>query len=276
METRKDFIEQSEDFRFFSVKSEKEFYVHVIGYHNLRRVPALTVLRRQEYHTLHFVLAGKGTLILGNKKYDVEQNDVFYIDDKCTFAYFPKTEDPWEYVFFEFRGDFAEQYIAGTKLSRSNPVAHASDAQLIASMLFSTFSQEQTSYPYALSVFWLIMDSISEKNHSSKKRTQSDFIEDVKSYIRIKYLDSDFSIENLCKNKFISHSHLCRIFKSHENMSVVSYIKKMRLEYAASLLKSTDYSLKKISVMSGFKEYEYFFRSFKKQFGETPSVYRNG
>ena len=274
MENRNFFIDSPEDFRFFLNRSEKEFFVHVIGYHNLCVIPAQKTLRRQDCYTVHFVLAGRGILILEGKRYDVKKNDVFYLDNKSTFSYYPDENDPWEYVFFEFDGEFAEEYIKKTKLSVDYPVVQSDSPEQITSMLLSSFGKEQTSYSGALSVFWQVLDSVTEKEPTAKKPEQSLFLDELKSYIRIKYLDPDFSIENLCRIKFISHSHLCRIFKAQEGMSPVSFVKKMRLDYAASLLKNNDYSLKKIAVMSGFNEYEYFFRSFKKQFGVTPTVYK--
>lgn len=275
MDSRKYFIENPEDFRFFLNRPEDDFYVHVIGYHNLCIIPAQKFLRMQECKTMHFVLAGEGTLIIEGKKYHVEKNDVFYVDDKSTFAYYPCEENPWEYVFFEFYGKLANSYLETAGLSTKNPVIKLRNAQEIESMLAQTFLSEQTSYFCAAAIFLKILDLATPKKASDKKPPQSVFIEELKSYIKIKYLDPDFSIENLCKTKFISHSHLCRIFKEKENMPVVSYVKKMRLEYAASLLKNTDYSLKKVCVMSGFKEYEYFFRAFKKHFGVTPTEYKN-
>jgi len=273
MENRNFFIEKPEDFRFFLNRQETDILIRVMGYHNFCVIAAQKTLRRQDCHTVHIVLAGSGTLIVEGKKYSVSDGDVFYVDDKSTFAYYPDENDPWEYVFFEFNGDLANSYVEKTRLSVDYPVIHLEKSQVIKSLLLNTFSDKQTTYFYALSVFLRVMDEVSEKK-KCEKTTKRDFIEELKSYIRIKYLDADFSIDNLCKTKYISHSHLCRIFKSHEGISPVSYVKKMRLTYAASLLKNTDYSLKKIAIMSGFNEYEYFFRSFKKHFGVTPTEYK--
>ena len=72
----------------------------------------------------------------------------------------------------------------------------------------------------------------------------------------------------------ISHSHLCKIFKKSEGISVVSYVAELRLRKAAELLKKTGCSAREIAEMSGFGEYEYFLKSFKRRFGVTTGEYR--
>lgn len=62
----------------------------------------------------------------------------------------------------------------------------------------------------------------------------------------------------------ISHSHLCRVFRKKEGVSVVSYINALKMTKAEELLKKTSLTVKEISYMCGFKEYEYFFSMFKK------------
>jgi AraC-like DNA-binding protein len=46
------------------------------------------------------------------------------------------------------------------------------------------------------------------------------------------------------------------------------------LEIAEKLLRTTDESVKKIAITSGFEEVEYFSRCFKKYYGMTPTKYR--
>ena len=41
----------------------------------------------------------------------------------------------------------------------------------------------------------------------------TNFIEEIKHFIQLKYLNPEFNVEYLCDSMHISHSHLCRIFK---------------------------------------------------------------
>ena len=57
-------------------------------------------------------------------------------------------------------------------------------------------------------------------------------------------------------------------------MTPVTYINKLRLSKAKTLLANTNLSIEQISLKCGFNEYSYFTRLFKKQFGQTPTNYR--
>ncbi len=269
------FAEKPEIFNWFTKKPGDDFYLRNIGYHNFAFATAWRYEHRQTFHTLHFVISGKGVLLLNGKKYPIEANTVFYIDNDSLFAYYPDEKDPWEYVFFEFDGTHAKSVLEGTSLSHDNPMAVPKNPFALKNYLHAAFNGTP-SYSYALSAFFNMLDQLaSDEQSTARKNTRRDFVNDVKSYISAKFFDPDFSVEELCRGLFISHSHMCRIFKQYEKIPVVTYIKNTRLEYAASLLSGTNYSLKDIAIMSGFKDYGYFFRAFKKRYKETPTEYRD-
>ena len=53
------------------------------------------------------------------------------------------------------------------------------------------------------------------------------------------------------------------------------YIRSMRLQYAAQLLREKDCSITEISDDSGFSDVRYFREVFRKYYGMSPSEYRN-
>lgn len=72
-----------------------------------------------------------------------------------------------------------------------------------------------------------------------------------------------------------SKSHICNTFKRYMHVSLTEYINKLRLNYAANLLKLTSSSLFDISQECGFSSLSYFNKLFKKHFGCPPAKYRN-
>ena len=133
--------------------------------------------------------------------------------------------------------------------------------------------QISVSYFSALSVLYLLFASVEEKTENIFFH-EDDYVEEVKRFIEVKYLNENFSIEYLCAMLHISHSHLCRVFRKKEGVSVVSYINALKMTKAEELLKKTSLTVKEISYMCGFKEYEYFFSMFKKIHSVTPLQYR--
>lgn len=53
------------------------------------------------------------------------------------------------------------------------------------------------------------------------------------------------------------------------------FIRNIRLEYAAKLLRSTKFTVSEIMFKSGFSNKSYFYREFLKQYGVSPKDYRN-
>lgn len=94
----------------------------------------------------------------------------------------------------------------------------------------------------------------------------------------IKYINENFyNIVNtsLISEKFgYDESYFCRKFKAATGITVMKYIKVLRLEQAQHLLKNTNEDIQSISNDCGFNDHCYFTRSFKEYFGFTPSEYR--
>lgn len=72
----------------------------------------------------------------------------------------------------------------------------------------------------------------------------------------------------------ISRSHLSVLFKKEMGMTIQEYIMKKRIETAASMLLSTDFSYSSIAATLCFSSQSYFGKCFKKYYGCTPKEYR--
>jgi AraC family transcriptional regulator len=62
----------------------------------------------------------------------------------------------------------------------------------------------------------------------------------------------------------------------HTGMTLHQYVLKSRLEYAMTLLHTTDKSVNDIALELGFYSLSHFSNYFKKETGTTPVLYRRG
>ncbi len=85
--------------------------------------------------------------------------------------------------------------------------------------------------------------------------------------------DSDFNVEALVKDMFISRSKLYLKLKALTGQSSSEFIRTIRLKRAIQLLEGSDYTIKEIMFMTGFNTASYFSKCFKNQFGVVPSEY---
>jgi signal transduction histidine kinase/ligand-binding sensor domain-containing protein/DNA-binding response OmpR family regulator len=87
-----------------------------------------------------------------------------------------------------------------------------------------------------------------------------------------KNLENDsFSSEEFAEDMNFSRTHLHRKLRSLTNQSTTEFIRYIRLKQAVKLLKKGDLKVNEIGYSVGFKSHTYFTKSFKRQFGESPS-----
>ncbi|MCC8398519.1 MAG: AraC family transcriptional regulator [Rickettsia endosymbiont of Labidopullus appendiculatus] len=88
-------------------------------------------------------------------------------------------------------------------------------------------------------------------------------------------LDEPINLELIAKNIGISVSTLKRLFLDATELSAGSFIRRLRMERAFRSLKNKEDSILEIALSSGFEDASAFTRSFKKNFGYSPSFARN-
>ena len=96
----------------------------------------------------------------------------------------------------------------------------------------------------------------------------------VLSYID-KNLDEKLDLETLSAVSHFSPYHFHRIMKAYLNEPLGSYIIRIRLENAATLLSYTDLPLNEIAYKIGYDTPSSFTKAFKSRFGLSPRSYRN-
>lgn len=106
---------------------------------------------------------------------------------------------------------------------------------------------------------------------NSGENNEASFISPSLEYIHAHFSDVDFDISDAIEKSFLSSAYFRRVFKNRYGMTPVTYVTKLRIDYAKSLIMTNGFSLKEISYMCGFKEEKYFFAVFKKLTGTTPS-----
>ena len=102
------------------------------------------------------------------------------------------------------------------------------------------------------------------------------FVIKVREIIMAHIADSAFSIEDLCKEVFMSHSKLHRKLDALIGCSPNKFIKIIRLKKAKELLHQSEESISSIALDCGFNDPGYFARVFKQEFGSTPQDWRLG
>lgn len=94
----------------------------------------------------------------------------------------------------------------------------------------------------------------------------------------ILYINEHFTekitLVELAKILAFSPNHLGYLFKLQMGITFTEYLNNIRMNYACSLLQSSDLLVKEIAFISGFHSAAYFTQSFKQKVHLTPKEYR--
>ena len=99
------------------------------------------------------------------------------------------------------------------------------------------------------------------------------FLQKCLQYLEQNMSDPAYNVENLCRDLAMSRPTVYKKIKSLTGLSVVAFIRSIRLKRAAQLLSQDGSSIKNIMYMVGFDNSSYFSACFKKEFGCTPNEY---
>ena len=85
--------------------------------------------------------------------------------------------------------------------------------------------------------------------------------------------DSELSVDTLCQKIGLSRTHLNRKMRDLIGESTASYIRQLRLQKSAHLLKERNLSISEIAFKVGFSSPSYFSQAFRDYYGLTPKEF---
>ena len=138
--------------------------------------------------------------------------------------------------------------------------------QISCEMQKKKFGYEELCHSYLKVLFQHLRRSFYYYSEPSSK----DIYESVLDYFEANY-QNPVSIQGIAKMLYVSPSYLYRNFKQHTGKSPNQYLTELRIEKARLLLTQTNYTVEKISELTGYQDVSYFSRIFRKITGITPS-----
>ena len=88
------------------------------------------------------------------------------------------------------------------------------------------------------------------------------------------HLDEPLDLAALARSAGLSPRQLERVFVRITGETPRGFLRRLRIERAATRLRASDASILTIGIEAGFESHEAFTRAFRWRFGQTPSVYR--
>ena len=99
------------------------------------------------------------------------------------------------------------------------------------------------------------------------------FIASVKECIKNNMENADFNVDMLSSLHHMSRTSFFNKLKALTGYAPADYIRMIRLQHAAQLLKQNKYTITEIADMVGFSDAKYFREVFKKYYNVSPSKF---
>jgi AraC-like DNA-binding protein len=113
------------------------------------------------------------------------------------------------------------------------------------------------------------LEDLVTPNHDIEKLNQ-----DIINYLDENFKNADISLAQIGALFGVSNKYISLMCKNYLGVTYLQYIQEKRIDYAISLLQTTELSLEQIASMSGYSNMLTFRRNFKSIMGMNPSDYR--
>ncbi len=166
-------------------------------------------------------------------------------------------------------------------------IDYAIQLQNIYASWLSNYSKDRESeliYDYEIlcerfrNVFDLLFQIESDFNELNQKVTFQNSISNKTFMTIYRYLEKNYlkqiNITQLSEEFHINACYFSQLFKKEMGCTFTDYLSNKRIEYACKLLMDTDLKINEISEISGFSDYFYFSRVFRKIKKCSPTEYR--
>jgi AraC-like DNA-binding protein len=222
--------------------------------------------------------------------FDIPDVEYTHYKDQCSFDYFLRKHelnDPALKTMSNIvrgadtdRHDLAAQasglwaISAGLAHNSSNDLELLEKGLVIYDALYSWAKYHQKEKHTQSPVEHLLIEVFEKYLQQKKSKKTPAWAKELKEIIQDQ-IDTTISLKQLSKELDINPAYLSREFSKYFNdLSFGDYIRKMRIDKAIEYLNNSSYSLTKIAYLTGFSDQSHFTRIFKKQTGQSPSLFR--
>ena len=231
----------------------------------------------KNFHVIHVVLSGCGTLTFAGKVYCLHPGEIFYIPPDKEVSYQADENEPWEYRWVGLVGTKAVSTLNQTTLPKT-VCAAAGHADQMADRMKKIYEcaidgSAQSALLALGHAYFFLAELLDEFGKQKKEENRSEeYVQRATEYIQKNYT-SDISVEGICRQLHISRSYLYKLFQHCFGQSPSNYVIRLRLEKAKELLSTQQYAVNEVAEHVGFSDHAYFTKRFRMAYGMTPREY---
>lgn len=231
-----------------------------------------------------YVVSGTGCITVQAERFAVRAGDVVLIPPQRVHSIEQLENEPMEYFNILFRLSLLDpehtQPIHQYGLYYL-PLRDPRNEAITGPVLSLIENRKQTDPAYPLLIrsnlyqiaYQILRQLPGDLEPDMRRQRNYDRLKVILEYLRENY-GRQISVSDAAAMCGFSDSHFMKLFRELTGISFAQYVKQMRLEAAARLLKESGKRVGEIAEETGFRNLSYFTRSFEAQFRMSPSAYR--
>lgn len=250
-------------------------------------------LHQHEEFQISCILAGEGTLIVGDSIHRYRQGEVYVLGGNLPHVFKSditnKSLSHMKSVFFT-KSTFGKDFFGIEELKSLQSFFKKAENG------FKTTSRQKLSFVFMEQLFkaskldrFILFIQLLKNLNQATNTTLSDFISEKKysdnegrrmsavlSYTMANF-QNEISLNTIAVEASMTKTSFCKYFKKRTNKTYVSFLNELRIEEACKLLQTKkEASIAEIAEASGFQNISNFNRKFKQIKGVTPRSFRQG
>ncbi len=239
----------------------------------------------RNHYLFHYVLSGQGYLDSDDsdgmtRKYELGEGDGFLICPGQVTTYSAHKTDPWKYVWLEFDGLRAAEYVESAGLGPSQPVYHplsGAQGDMVRDSMLYIADHPDASALHLVGHLCLFMDGLIQTSATRKElhggQLRDFYIQEAITFMEKNY-PREITVEDVADVCKLNRSYFSKIFKENMGCPPQEFLIRLRLSKAADLMKGTGSSIGSIAAQCGYPNQLHFSRAFRKRYGLSPREWR--
>lgn len=265
---------------------------HIVGLFKNNSAKPFVPQHKHEFIEIIYVVSGTATEYIDSISYDVRRGDMLFINYNSVHSLCANEG----YLFFNVC--FLPETMANEIMTPQNAVAmlaltafnemrdgknggklHFSHDERpeIENILNAMLREQNDRLPSSSRVVEnyvnILITKMLRKTEIGDRGDVDDVWEKIEEYISDNP-NGDLSLSTLASKSFYNPSYFSRVFKQRFGSTLTEYVRTMRVNRVATMLRDTDMSIEQCFEESGFGDRTAFYHAFSKQLGLTPAEYR--
>jgi AraC-like DNA-binding protein len=261
--------------------------------HTLRRpsvpcaVRTMGLIQRQPYHStpltkqgdvmLTVVIGGRGRVVTEGYEQGVESGMVGLVPGDGTGVLMSDPRDPYIHYYSRFSGDYARSLVRRVRSHRSRPFFSFPNVLELASRLHRHVGISRDQLPgrcgtEGLDVLAVLEEIDAGTDASLDPSTSLPLDRRIRNYL-FEHVAEPTVLDTIAADLGVSRATLSRMARSATGASVQQLHEQIKIDWAATLLRSTSGCVGEIARRVGYHDQFYFSRVFRKHTGRPPREY---